>query len=392
MDQTDIQTRSLEIFGEKVSSGSNVRQIRFPSSVGYQIRVRVLPYLYGSVYVVPLDASSWVMIDSGCGDADSNADIENGFRTIHDEFDSSFAPEKIRFIFLTHAHFDHFGGVHELNRRTNAKIVVHSFESRLVDSYNDVANVENSRYTHFLLESGVPSEMVEPILDGFGFRPGRVKSTPVELRLFGGEKIGALQSVYLPGHSSGHLGFLFGGVIFSGDLLLSRTLAQIWPARMTPQTGILNYVRSLLRLKKLACEYERLHGKKLVALPAHEDPVFDIPARVDKALLSMERRNDRLLRLFGEEETPSTLWEILPKMYWSGRPNREFFGLSDIGARTEFFLQLNLLKIANSERLSYGTPAIRYQFSLANTEAAKDAIKKIVSMHLTGDQPDLVQS
>ena len=159
---------------------------------------------------------------------------------------------------------------------------------------------------------------------------------------------------------------------------------------MTPQTGVLNYVRSLLKLKQIAIDFELLNGQKLIAFPAHEEPIFDIPSRVDKALRGMERRNNRLLKLFSEETAPMTLWEILPKMYWSGRPNREFFALSDIGSRVELFLQLNLLRVADSERLSRSNPAIRYQLSFANAEAAKNTIKQVVRMCLSGDKSNLI--
>ena len=378
------------IIKDDFSSERSVCPINTSYGVGYRIKARVLPYLIGFIYLVPTVDSEWIMIDSGGGSEESNTDLENGFRIIREEFDRSFKPEKISRLCLTHAHVDHFGGVSEFKRRTNAKIAVHAFESRLVDSYDEVARVENCRYVNFLLESGVPFDSIKSILDGFGFRAGRVQSVTVDEPLYGGETIDSLKSVYLPGHSSGHLAFVCENVIFSGDLLLSKTLSQIWPARMTPQTGILNYVRSLLKLKQIAIDYELLNGQKLIAFPAHEEPIFDIPSRVDKALRGMERRNNRLLKLFSEETAPMTLWEILPKMYWSGRPNREFFALSDIGSRVELFLQLNLLRVADSERLSRSNPAIRYQLSFANAEAAKNTIKQVVRMCLSGDKSNLI--
>ncbi len=381
---------SQALFEEDSWKDRAVCPIKTTYGVGYRIKARVLPYLIGFVYLVPTSDSEWIMIDSGCGDEDSNADVENGFRIIREEYDHSFKLETISHLCLTHAHVDHAGGVYEFKRQTNAITAVHAFESRLVESYDEVARVENCRYARFLLESGVPPESVEAVLDGFGFRPGRLQSAAIDAPLYGWEKIGPLQAVYLPGHSSGHLAFLCGNAIFSGDLLLSKTLSQIWPARITPQTGVLNYVHSLLKLKTIALRYEELHGRKLTAFPAHEEPIFDVPARVDKALRGMERRNNRLLNLFREDASPMTLWEILPKMYWSGRPNREFFALSDIGSRVELFLQLNLLRVVDSERLSSSNPAIRYRFSFANAEAAKNTIKQIVGMRLPGDQSNLI--
>jgi hydroxyacylglutathione hydrolase len=38
-------------------------------------------------------------------------------------------PKKIKIVFLTHCHFDHIGGAHELKQLTNCKLVAHRLES-----------------------------------------------------------------------------------------------------------------------------------------------------------------------------------------------------------------------------------------------------------------------
>ena len=435
----DAATRRVEIFGDDVSSDGRVERLRTRSGfVIYRIAARVLPILPGSIYlfadptVPPRSAfarrttnaavatqsverqggesgtpegedgvssapairtspAEYWLVDAGSGSDESNADLESAFRTIREEFEPDFAPEKIRRILLTHSHIDHFGGANELRRRTGAEVWAHSFESRVVSSFNEQACVSNVRSFHFLREAGVPEAEISAILDGFGFRPGRAKSTPVAKTLLGGESFGALKTFYLPGHSPGHLAFQLDDVILTGDLLLSKTLTQIWPSRLTPRTGVWNYVRSLRTLARIGERYERAAGRKLVALPAHEAPIFDVPNRVRQVVRGMERRNARLFALLEEAEEPLTTLEIARRMYWSGRPNREFFAISDVGARVEFLQQLGLISVANYDEISVAEPALRFRNSFSDAESAENTVEQVFGVNGADDEPDSVE-
>ena len=432
----DAATRRVEIFGDDVSSDGRVERLQTRAGfVIYRIGARVLPFLPGSIYlfadptapprspgertstlktrltqdlekaeVAPqgttgendapafrTNPTEYWLIDAGSGSDESNADLESAFRTIREEFEPGFAPEKIRRILLTHSHIDHFGGANELRRRTGAEVWSHSFESRVVSSFNEQACVSNVRSFHFLREAGVDEAEIPGILDGFGFRPGRAKSTPVAKTLLGGETFGALKTLYLPGHSPGHLAFQLDDVILTGDLLLSKTLTQIWPSRMTPRTGVWNYIRSLRTLARIGERYERAVGRKLVALPAHEAPIFDVPNRVRQVVRGMERRNGRLFALLDEAEEPLTTLEIARRMYWSGRPNREFFAISDVGARLEFLQQLGLISVANYDEISVANPALRFRNSFPDAEAAENTVEQIFGVNGADDEPDPVE-
>lgn len=451
----DAATRRVEIFGDNVSSDGRVERLRTRAGfVIYRIGARVLPFLPGSIYLfadptapprspgegaptqkirstqgaekteanetesataadvtddktngsnsettanlggapaIRTNPTEYWLIDAGSGSDESNADLESAFRTIREEFEPGFAPEKIRRILLTHSHIDHFGGANELRRRTGAEVWSHSFESRVVSSFNEQACVSNVRSFHFLREAGVPEAEIPGILDGFGFRPGRAKSTPVAKTLLGGETFGALKTFYLPGHSPGHLAFQLDDVILTGDLLLSKTLTQIWPSRMTPRTGVWNYIRSLRTLARIAERCERAAGRKLVALPAHEAPIFDVPNRVRQVVRGMERRNGRLFALLEEAEEPLTTLEIARRMYWSGRPNREFFAISDVAARLELLQQLGLISVANYDEISVANPELRFRNSFADAEAAENAVEQIFGVNGADDEPDSVE-
>ena len=451
----DAATRRVEIFGDNVSSDGRVERLRTRAGfVIYRIGARVLPFLPGSIYLfadptappqspsegtstqkirstqgakkteanetesatgVDLNAdktsgsnseraaslggvpairtnpTEYWLVDAGSGSDESNADLESAFRTIREEFEPGFAPEKIKRILLTHSHIDHFGGANELRRRTGAEVWSHSFESRVVSSFNEQACVSNVRSFHFLREAGVPESEIPGILDGFGFRPGRAKSTPVAKTLLGGETFGALKTFYLPGHSPGHLAFQLDDVILTGDLLLSKTLTQIWPTRMTPRTGVWNYIRSLRALARIGERCDRAAGRKLVALPAHEAPIFDVPNRVRQVVRGMERRNGRLFALLDEAEEPLTTLEIARRMYWSGRPNREFFAISDVAARLEFLQQLGLISVANYDEISVASPELRFRNSFADAEAAENAVEQIFGVNGADDEADSVE-
>ncbi len=387
---SELNDSSEEIPVVFTSSDGSVAKIQTDLGPIYRIRARVLPHLSGAICLFPLTAGDWVMIDAGCGNEESNSDLEHGMNILRSEFDKSFSVSAIRRIILTHAHIDHFGGVYEWKRRTGAEVWIHAFESRLVSHYDDCARVENMRYAHWLRESGVLASKVQEVLDGFGFRPGRARSVAVDRMLYGGEKFGPLKFFYLPGHSSGHMVFLFGNVVFSGDLLLSKTVTQIWPARMTPQTGLINYIMSLKRFETIAGNYEARFGKKIFAIPAHEDLIVNIPERVAIATRAMEKRNNRVLKLLADSEAPLSLDEITRKMYWSGSTNREFFALSDVGSRVEFLLQLGLIDVVNSESVSCDSPTILYKRSLANTETAENTVEQIVRMYLTCNDSDAI--
>lgn len=440
-------TRRVEIFGDEVSSDGRVERLRTRAGfVIYRIGARVLPFLPGSIYLfadptasprstvegaatqgarlsqvvaetgvpaqraagetgesaqraagetgvpaIRTNPTEYWLVDAGSGSDESNADLESAFRTICEEFEPGFAPEKIRRILLTHSHIDHFGGANELRRRTGAEVWAHSFESRVVSSFNEQACVSNVRSFHFLREAGVPEAEIPGILDGFGFRPGRAKSTPVAKTLLGGETFGALRTFYLPGHSPGHLAFQLDDVILTGDLLLSKTLTQIWPSRMTPRTGVWNYIRSLRTLARIGERYERAAGRKLVALPAHEAPIFDVPNRVRQVVRGMERRNGRLFALLDDAEEPLTTLEIARRMYWSGRPNREFFAISDVAARLEFLQQLGLISVANYDGISVANPALRFRNSFADAEAAENTVEQIFGVNGADDESDSVE-
>lgn len=106
---------------------------------------------------------------------------------------------EIEAILLTHAHFDHMGGVDEIRKLKGCPVYLHDLESDWLTSPK--------------LNGSLMWSQVSPPLS----------TDPAEFDLAGGQQlelIGHQFAVYhTPGHSPGSVSFLIGDDLFSGDVL-----------------------------------------------------------------------------------------------------------------------------------------------------------------------------
>ncbi|GJM76654.1 hypothetical protein HMSSN036_88700 [Paenibacillus macerans] len=113
---------------------------------------------------------------------------------------------EIEAILLTHAHFDHIGGVDEIRKLKKCPVYVHPLESEWLT-------------TPKLNGSLMWPEVSPPI-----------STDPAEYDLAEGQKlrlIGREFTVYhTPGHSPGSVSFLCGDELFSGDVLFRLSVGR----------------------------------------------------------------------------------------------------------------------------------------------------------------------
>lgn len=133
-----------------------------------------------------------------------------------------WAIDHIRHILITHAHYDHVGDLARIQKASGAQVHTHTLEAPILSGQKPPqlppdwalrpvdrwirrfsSNHQEAAPVHSTFES---SQTLENLLPG-------------------------LASVHLPGHSAGHSGFLWRGVLFGGDVMMG---VLPWPRLTLP--------------------------------------------------------------------------------------------------------------------------------------------------------------
>jgi len=318
---------------------------RFESNTGvriYRIGCDALAELPGRAYLL-LGAGVPTLVDTGAG-RHNNRRLLEGLESVRTRFGETLRPEDIRRILVTHAHFDHIGGLAGLRRLSGARVGVHPLERRAVEAWDEHAVLSNRAMRGFFQMAGVDPRRQAALVEAFGYARGRVESTPVDFLLGDGDELDGIRVMHTPGHAPGHVCLRVGNIVLVGDHVLLRTVPQQWPETIAPWTGLGHYLDALQRLRTL-------EGIEL-ALGGHEPPIRDFYRRCEEILTSHSRRLERLMDILRSSRQPLTIDQLTQRMYSHATEGLSaLLALTDVGSRVEYLYQRGRLAVANLDQL-----------------------------------------
>ncbi|MCS7275598.1 MAG: MBL fold metallo-hydrolase [Dehalococcoidia bacterium] len=258
--------------------------------------VRVLaaspPFYIGplapNVYLVA-DGDEGALVDSGFADeASVQARIE---------YLRGLPGLRLRYIVLTHHHFDHASGAARLAEATGAQVLLHPDEAPFLrdweaDAPQDLEAPEGQeewarRAREFRQEAARAAQGAAFLADGDVLRVGSL----------------TLQAVHTPGHTMGSLCLLLReeGVLFTGDTALGLGTVAVSPP---PHGDMALYLQSLERLKGL--------GASLM-LPGHGPPVKEVGRKLQELVDHRLERERQVLSLLAQGK--GTVMELVRAIY-----------------------------------------------------------------------------
>jgi ribonuclease/clavin/mitogillin len=261
--------------------------------------VRVLaaspPFYIGplapNVYLIA-DGDEGALVDSGFADQESlQARIQ---------YLRGLPGLRLRYILLTHHHFDHASGAARLAEATGAQVRLHPDEVPFLrdwqaDAPQDLEVPEGQeewarRSQEFRREAARAAQVAAPLGDGETLTVGSL----------------TLQAVHTPGHTMGSLCLLLReeGALFTGDTALGLGTVAVSPP---PHGDMALYLQSLERLKGL--------GASLL-LPGHGPPVKEAGRKLQELIDHRLERERQVLSLLaqGKGTVPELVRAIYPEL------------------------------------------------------------------------------
>ena len=326
----------------------------------FRIPMHLFPDLWGYAYLVQME-DGLVLIDTGSGFGDSNSQLEAGFEQASKEAGRTIRFSDLDHILITHGHIDHFGGLVFLQERTDALVGIHELDMGNLTNYEERVAISEIRLKAYLVEAGVPEARREDILNMYRVNKMLFHSVRVDFTYEAkGMRLGAFEMLHVPGHCAGHVIIRLHKHLFGGDHVLGRISPHQNPERLTLSTGLGHYLDSLTVLEKWA-------GSSSVVLAGHDDPITDLPARLEEIRQGHAARLKRTLEFLA---TPHTIAEVADTLFGHVDGYHALLALEEAGAHVEFLHQHGSLRIVNLDELgSIDCPSLTLYQSLNRPES-----------------------
>jgi glyoxylase-like metal-dependent hydrolase (beta-lactamase superfamily II) len=326
---------------------------RFHTSTGtriYCLSVETFPHHINNVYVV-LEDDSRLMFDCGSGAPSSRRDLALGFAVVRSVFNEDVRYEALDWVVVSHAHFDHFGGANLVKEETRARLAVHELDARVLSCFAERIVIASKDCDVFWQRAGVPEAERQDLLALYTSAKSAFRAQEVDRLLRDTDTIGPGYKVHhVPGHCPGLMCLQVHDVLLTSDHVLQRITPHQFPQAITPFAGLEHYFHSLSKIRKV-------EGVNF-ALGGHEDPIWDLRARIDAIALF---HRERLAKVAGLCATPQTVVQVAHGMFGERQGYDRILALDEAGAHVEYLHQLGQLKIANLDEVARSRePVIEY--------------------------------
>lgn len=321
--------------------------LRFETSGGdriYRIPLDIFPGMHGYAHLV-ITNDLVALFDVGSGFGDSNEQLEAGLEQINVEFKEKVGWDRITHILISHAHIDHYGGLHFVRERTSAPIGIHELDRRVLTNYEERLYVIEPRYRAFLVESGVPETKAEGLITLYLLHKQLFSSIEVDFSFEGiGMRLNGLEFVHVPGHCSGQVVARVGDILLSADHILERTSPHMAPESLSLNTGLEHYLASLQKAAPLT---QRVR----LALGGHEGPIEDPEARIE-AIITVHR--ERLNQILDLLETPATIYEVSQELFPETEAYHQILAVEETAAHFEYLYSRGFVELTNLDDFESG--------------------------------------
>ena len=311
--------------------------VRYPLGTGLVIyKIPVFSFPMGdfkdhwtATYLV-LSEHAATLVDTGTHL--SEASLREGLQVVRDFYEEPVSLEQVDQVIITHAHFDHFGGLAFVLPASGAKLYVHQWDARTLTHYAEEVAKGRERILAFLTRSGMPAPDIDTLMRMHGDPKRNVAGFPVHRAFEDGERIVAgFEIIHTPGHCPGLSCIRIGDVVLLGDQVLNGVTPHQFPKIYTSGSGLKNYLNSLVKISALS-ETAR------IGLPSHYGDIPDIEGRAREI---MAEHDQRIVDLIKDMDRPKSLLQITND-YYRYRRGRDITGyeqllaLEEIGAHLEY--------------------------------------------------------
>ena len=256
-----------------------------PHITSLHVDLKWFPQPYPPNVFLIRDGGEAAIVDSGFGDDES---YDKRIAFLRDA-----GVDKLKYIILTHHHYDHSSGARRLKEAMGAQIVVHQQEETLLlHPREDSGDVE------------IPEDQKEAREQAKKWMAEAAKAVP-DVRVVDGEvlQVGSLhlRSVHAPGHTAGHLCVFLEEerALFAGDNVLG--------VGTTVTSDMAEYIRSLRKMQSLGAA---------ILLPGHGPAVKEPNRKLQELIDHRHQREEQIVDLVakGKRDVKSLLKAIYPEL------------------------------------------------------------------------------